>query len=412
MTVSLVIIAVGLAVAVVVLGVRLGLVARQRNTARTELTRHEARAQAQEDNAAHFKLVASEIADQGVAKLLEQAKEQFKSQVDLSDKDLAARQQEIAGLLAPITKTLDIFQSQVRDMESNRSRTYGELHKVTSTLSKDTAGLLGILKSAPARGQWGEQTLVNILEMAGMREGVDFTTQESTTTDDGRVRPDVMVRIPGRRVVVIDSKVPFDHYHEGYKAAEAGDDALAEREWAEHAKLILGHARDLHNRDYSTHVQGSLDFVVMFIPADPILDAAVKVRPDLWPDVWEKHRVLIVTPTPLLAFLRTVAAIWTEQTAKENADKIAATARELYNRVRRFVSHIDKIGDGLKSAVDAYNSTVRSHTARLLPFARQLDELGAGESLEDKKVPELDELEVLPIGHESDDETGAARDVA
>ena len=225
------------------------------------------------------------------------------------------------------------------------------------------------------RGHWGEQQLRNVLELSGMREHIDFFEQLTVGSGDSTGRPDAVVRVPGGAQVVIDAKTPLDSYLEAHNTS---DDERRQQELLQaHAGSLLGHARALGRRNYDAAVDGSPDFVVMFVPADPILDSAMDVQPTLWQDAWEKHQVLIATPGLLLAFLKTVALAWKEQSLQENARQIADASKELYDRLRIYLDHVAKMGRGLEQAVNSYNAGIGSLDSRVLPQARRLEELDA-----------------------------------
>ena len=223
------------------------------------------------------------------------------------------------------------------------------------------------------RGQWGEQQLRNILELSGLTERIDFVEQVTVDSDESRGRPDALVHIPGGLDVVIDAKTPLSSYLDAH---HADDEQRRSELLNSHANTLMGHAKTLSDRDYASAVDGSPDFVVMFVPAEPILDAAMDVKPTLWEDAWRKHRVLIATPGLLLAFLRTVAMAWQQQVLQENAQNIADGAAQLYDSLRVYAGHVDGVGKALGRAVDAYNKSVGSLEGRVLPRARKFEEWG------------------------------------
>lgn len=336
---------------------------------------------ARSDLDTRFKGIAAEVVESNQKAFLEQAQVQ-------SNKDSTLRQEKINVLLKPIEETLKRFESHVGEVEKDRVGAYNKLHTQVSQLHDDTVGLREVLRSSPARGKWGEQTLHNIIDIAGLRNHIDFVEQSAIPTASGSIRPDAVVHIPGGLEVVIDAKAPFNAY---YEAHETEDEAEQVQHLKRHAQAVLDRAKELRSRDYSNLVQGSPDFVVMFVPTDPILDAAVDADPDLWETAWTSHRVLIATPGLLVAFLRTVAAAWQQRDLQENAQKISDEAVKLYKALRTYASHVNKVGKGLESAVRAHNDAIASLEGRVLPPARKLENLGPGAELD--KVGEVQAIE-------------------
>lgn len=382
---------------------QLAVVERERDEARQDLERvvneltdtktqlatltadHQARqeeiAKAREELDTHFKGIASEVVQSSSEEFLRHANEQFREHTALASKTLEAREQAVSTLVQPVREKLGEFEEHVRTLETRRTDAYAhidELVKQTqqqlTQLHAETGRLREALHSSQVRGSWGEQQLLNVVEAAGMREHIDFVAQETTQSDEGRLRPDLVVNIPGGVRVVIDAKTPFDAYFEAQNAA-------TEKEQAEllqtHADSLIGHARELQGRDYQRWIGGSPDFVIMFVGADGILDAAQRARPTIWEDAWSKHRVLISTPGLLIAFLRTVAQAWQHEDTQQNAREIAEAARELYRRLGTYANHVNDIGRGLGRAVEAYNRSVGSFQSRVLVQARRIEDLGA-----------------------------------
>lgn len=357
-------------------------VIRQRNEALKNLAAVKADAdarleeigKARDDLDTHFKGIAAEVVKTNSEALLVQAHEQFTSHAKLSSADLEQRQQAIRDLVKPIKQNLDKFQEQVSAIETKREGAYAGLKAEIGSLQRVTGRLGEALRSSQIRGRWGEQQLRNILELAGLREHLDFLEQETVGSNEAKGRPDAVVRVPGGVRVVIDAKTPLDAYLDAH---DSSDETDREKLLQSHASKLLSHARILGRRDYSSMIAGSPGFVVMFVPTDPILDAAMTVQPMLWENAWTKYRVLIATPGLLLAFLRTVALAWQEQAVQENAKQIAATGKEMYDRLRTYFGHVTKMGRSLEQAVNSYNASIGSFESRVLPQARRFEELGA-----------------------------------
>ncbi len=331
----------------------------------TQTAREEALAERLAEIDTRFKGLASEVLKSSTEEFRKQAAEQFKQHQALADKDLKARETAVQNLVKPVRESLDKLQERV-----DKERTTVE------QLIAETSGLRKILHNPQLRGQWGEQHLRNVLDAAGMSPHVDYVEQASLTgmPDGARLRPDVLIRIPGGATVVIDAKTPYDRYD---AALRSDDEQEQKKLLKEHATALAGHAKVLADRDYAQWVEGSPDFVMMYVPTDPMLDAAINAEPTIWQDMWQRHRVLIATPGLLIAFLRTVALAWRQQDIQKNAQEIAETARELYGRLRTYASHVDKMGRGLRQAVGAYNDGVGSFQSRVLVQARRFEELSA-----------------------------------
>ena len=330
---------------------------------------------ARQDLDTHFKGMAAEVLSANSETFLKQAKQQLASQSQLSEADLEKRQQAIGELIKPVRENLEKFEKRVNEIEEKRKGAYEGLRTEVGLLRDVTGNLGEALRSSQMRGHWGEQQLRNVLELSGMSERIDFFEQLTVGSGDSTGRPDAVVRVPGGAQVVIDAKTPLDSYLEAHNTS---DDQRRQQELLQaHAGSLLGHARALGGRNYDAAVDGSPDFVVMFVPADPILDSAMDVQPTLWQDAWEKHHVLIATPGLLLAFLKTVALAWKEQSLQENARQIADASKELYDRLRIHLDHVAKMGRGLEQAVNSYNAGIGSLDSRVLPQARRLEELDA-----------------------------------
>ena len=371
----------------------------ERDAARNELAAvkadHQARteelAEARKQVETQFKGIADDVTKANSEAFLKQAKEQFENQKKLSEADLKQRQQAIDELVKPVKEKLETFAKRVNEIEEKREGAYEGLNTQVKQLLETTGGLREALRSPQVRGLWGEQTLRNILEVSGMREHIDFFEQHSVDTDDGKLRPDAVVRVPGGVQVVIDAKTPLDSYLEAHneKDEQRQDELLHS-----HARSLMGHAKVLGDKDYAAAVDGSPDFTVMFVPADPILDAAVDVQPTLWDEAWQKHRVLIATPGLLLAFLRTVALAWQQQDLQKNAQEIADGATALYDSLRVYAGHVDNVGKGLQRAVKAYNDSIGSLEGRVLPRARKFEELGPVSGV--KRIDDVSPVEAYP----------------
>ncbi|WP_419842998.1 DNA recombination protein RmuC [Candidatus Poriferisodalis sp.] len=296
-------------------------------------------------------------------------------------RDLAAEQTKTAGktvseLVEPMRERLQELHQHVDKADRARLEDSVKVSKSVDQLVTETSGLRQILRDSKMRGAWGEQHLRNVIEAAGMSRHIDYVEQATVGElgGEGRGRPDVVVKVPGGASVVIDAKTPFDAYT---RAVQTDDRDEQRRAFAEHAAALSARARELGERDYGRWVSDAPDFVLMYVPTDPMLDAAMDVDGDVWQNAWHRHRVLIATPGLLIAFLRTVALAWRRQDMDRNAEEIAKLGNDLYSRLATYIDHVDKMGRGLRSAVDAYNGSVGSFERMVLPQARRFRDLGS-----------------------------------
>ncbi|MBO0867861.1 MAG: DNA recombination protein RmuC [Micromonosporaceae bacterium] len=308
--------------------------------------------------------------------------------------DAARDQQESLGqLLRPLHDIIDRYERRVVAMEAERVDSYAELRTevrdmraVSTALSTSTSQLVAALRAPQVRGRWGEHQLRRIVEAAGMLEHCDFDEQVTAETGDAVVRPDLVVRLTGGRHVVVDAKAPF----EGYLAAmEARDERSRGEALDRHAKQLRAHVEQLAAKNYWAAFPPTPEFVVLFMPADPFLDAALQRDPTLLEHAFSRD-VVLATPATLVALLRTVAYCWRQEALERNAVQVHALGRELYLRLSTMGEHLAKVGSSLSGAVTAYNKAVGSLESRVLVSARKLAELGL--STEDLDPPAQVEL--------------------
>lgn len=373
--------------------------------------RSEELAKAREQIDTHFKSIAADVVNTSADAFLKHAGEQFDNQRKLNDSDLQKRQQAIDSIVKPVGETLHRFQQQVGELETKREGAYQSLGAQVSQLYQETVSLRDVagnlseaMKSSYVRGKWGEQQLERVLELSGLKKGINYYMQHTLRIDDDKGttktrRPDAVVRLPNDIDVVIDSKVPMSSYLDAsnikvrtHHDAKHRDDLLAK-----HAKSLLGHARSLGTKKYTSGLPVSPDFVVMFVPSDPILDVAMHTNPKLWETAWKEHKVLIATPGLLLALLRTVALIWRRQYLEENAQEISEQAKKLYDGLRALLKNVALLGKHIQSTGKAYDTSVELLQGKLLPPVRKLEDLGASESLTDKvSEKDLKQIDYTP----------------
>jgi DNA recombination protein RmuC len=299
-----------------------------------------------------------------------------------SDGDATQRQQAIEALLNPITQSLHRLDGQLRTVEKEREAAYaglreqvGAMHRTSEQLHSETRQLVTALRAPQVRGRWGELQLERIVELAGMVEHCDFSRQVSATDgsgdDDAIVRPDLVVHLAGGKHIVLDAKVPFGAYLEAVEATDL--DRRADR-LAAHARHLRAHVDSLAHKSYWQRFDTSPEFVVLFVPGDPFLEAALQADPALLEHAFERN-IVISTPTTLIALLRTVAYTWRQEALASNAARVHELGRELHARLATMGGHVAKLGKQLGGAVDAYNRAVSSLESRVLVTARRFGEL-------------------------------------
>jgi len=294
--------------------------------------------------------------------------------------DIDTRKKAIADLLAPMAKTLEQVDRELRESERHRTENGALLlQKITALdvagqgLRDETRRLTDALKKPGVRGRWGELQLKRVVELAGMVEHCDFEEQHTLTDEERRMRPDVVVRLPGGKHVVIDAKVPLDAY---LRALEAPDEAARRTLLCDHARQVRSHLSQLAAKDYAVHVQPSPDFVIMFLPGEMFFSAALEQDPALIEFGVEK-RVIPASPTTLIALLRAVAYGWQQEAVARDAQQIADLGRKLYEAVGKLAEHFDKLGTRLRGSIEAYNDALGSLEGNVLIKARKFKELQA-----------------------------------
>ena len=323
-----------------------------------------------------FKALSADALKQTAPEFLRLAEQNLGKFQETAKGDLAQRQEAIKGLVEPLRQKLDDYQKRLQQAEASQATTLGEVKKQLETLAQSSQSLASetqqfrmVLKSNQARGKWGEETLRRVVEAAGMSAHCDFTEQ----TQAGENRPDLIVRLPGDRVIIVDAKVPdFDFLN----ALESADDTKRARALEEHAAKLKSTIKALADRDYPGQFKNALDYVVLFVPAESLFSAALEGDHDLI--VWAADRkILLATPASLIALLRSVSVSWQQHAQTQNAREIAEAAQELYARVVTFTDHFEKIGDGLKRANESFNKAVGSYERMVRPAGERIQKLRA-----------------------------------
>ncbi len=292
--------------------------------------------------------------------------------------DLSARQQAIESLVSPLKETLGKVESQIRAVEKDRAGAYqsllaqiGTMRQTSEQLRVETSQLVTALRAPQVRGRWGELQLQRVVEAAGMVEHCDFVTQQTSSTEDGVLRPDLVVQLAGGKRVVVDAKVSFVGYLE---AMEARDETTRDARLRAHARHLRTHIDSLAGKAYWERFDPTPEFVVCFVPADAFLNAALEQEPGLLEHAFGRN-VVIATPSTLIALLRTVAYTWRQEALARNAQQVHRLARDLYTRLATMGGHIEAVGKSLNTAVGKYNAAVSSLESRVLVTARRLNEM-------------------------------------
>jgi DNA recombination protein RmuC len=340
-----------------------------------------------------FKALSAEALQSSMTQLAEMARAQFQAAQVQAKGDLDKRQQAVEQLVAPLKEQLGRVDAQLlrldQERRESRGRLEAQLRNLTETgekLRTETGALVTALRKPNARGQWGQMQLRNVVELAGMVRHCDFAEQSSLGGQDATLRPDLVVRMPGGKHVVVDAKAPLQGVLDAY---EARDEEERERHLRDHARLLRKHVKSLADKAYWAGLKSAPDFVVLFLPGEHLYGAALEADPALIEDAMAR-RVLIATPTTLLAMLRAVAYGWQQERVAESALAISELGRELHARLAKLSGLLSTLGKRLNSAVAAYNETVGSYEARVLPGARRFTDHGA--VAEDRELPQLEQV--------------------
>jgi len=350
-----------------------------------------------------FKSLAAGILEQNSEtfrkEFLELANQNFEVSQQKASKELEKRKTDIEKVLGPMKETLGRLEVNHKEMEKKRAGAYGDLKAHLESLKQETKALrdqsvslsTALRGSSQARGRWGQMSLRNIVESAGMLEHCDFEEEETLQGQEGVGRADMVVRVPGGGGIPIDAKVPLAAYLD---ALDASDPRERKRLLDQHAKDVMVHVRELTRRDYSSQIPEGVDFTVMFLPSEPVLAAAFEQNPDLQ-ELAYSRRVLITTPVTLLALLRTVGIYWQQQSIAENAEEIFQQSKVLYERIAKFGSDLSKMGRGLSTALGAYNDAVGSFDTRVVPAGKKLESMKVAVGSK-RSIESLMELEGSP----------------
>ncbi len=361
-----------------------------------------------------FKAMAADALKSNNSSFLVIAEETLKRFQSQAKGDLEARQKAVADMVAPVRDSLNKVDAQIQQMEVARGDAYGELRAQVQSLiitqkqlQSETGNLVRALRTPNVRGRWGEIQLRRVVEIAGMLSYCDFAEQESVTTETGRLRPDLVVKLPGGKHVVVDAKTPLEAFLDAF---ETTDEDARRACLAKHARQVRDHMNTLSGKKYWEQFEATPEFVVMFLPGETFFSAALEQDSGLI-EHGVLNRVIPASPTTLIALLKAINYGWNQEKLARNAQQISELGKELHDRLRLLAGHISSVGVGLDRAVESYNKAVGSLESRVLVSARKFAELGASVA---EDIPELEPIETtaraLSFEWDEEDTTAAARE--
>ncbi len=364
--------------------------------------------QAEERLAGTFADLANKSLTHNSDSFLKLARQSLGTHQERARSDLAEKETAITQLVKPIQEALDKTQKQIGEIEKNRHEAFGSIRAQLEVmavsqdeLQKQTRNLVTALRRPEVRGQWGELTLRRVAELAGMVEHCDFIEQAHVATEGGAVRPDMIVKLPDRGTIVVDAKTPLDAY---LSAVEAEDEPSRKAELQRHARKVAERVRELASKSYWAQFEDSPEFVILFIPGDQFLTAALSENPNLLEDAL-RQKVIVATPTSLVALLKAIAYGWRQLALNENAEKIRHLAQDMHGRLATFASHLARLGKQLEGSVKAYNSAVGSMERKVLPNVRKFVELGV-HAKTDIESPTVIETSTRELADQSTEDDG------
>lgn len=341
-----------------------------------------------------FNQLSNEALSRNNTNFLRLAEENLKRFQSEAKAELGSKEKAIEQLLKPINEALQNTSKQIHEIEKDRKEAYGSLNTTIAQmnlnqqqLQQETQNLVQALRRPEVRGQWGEMTLRRLAELSGMVAHCDFYEQTHTATETSSIRPDMIVRLPEKREIIVDAKTPLDAY---LSAIQAKDDTTRKLELKRHAQIIRGRIKELSRKNYWAEYSQSPEFVVLFIPGEQFLSAALEVDPALLEDSMSQN-IILATPTNFIALLRAVSYGWKQQKLAENAEIIRELGETLYKRLATFGNHLGKLGNSLGQSVNHFNSAVGSLERQVLPGARKFTEMGISSKSQITELPPIEQ---------------------
>lgn len=351
-----------------------------------------------------FNQLSSEALNRNNDSFLKLAEENLKRHQSEANAELQSREKAIEQLIKPINDALLNTSKQIHNIEKERKESYGNLRSTIEQMSQgqqslqqETQNLVQALRRPEVRGQWGEMTLRRLAELSGMVAHCDFFEQTHTVTETGSIRPDMIVRLPEKRDIIVDAKTPLDAY---LSAVQTIDDAVRVKELKRHAQIIRQRVKELAAKNYWAEFSQSPEFVVLFIPGEHFLSAALELDQKLLEDAIQAN-IILATPTNFIALLRTISYGWKQQALADNAIEIRQLGESLYKRLNVFTSHLAKLGSSLNSTVENFNKTVGSLERQVIPSGKRFLDMGIRAKDEIRSVAEL-EIQTRSVKDESD----------
>lgn len=380
------------------------------NLLKTEITKHQALLESEkkladekekllkkseEELTESFRTISYKLLKENQINFLDLAKSEFAKTSMENKNELEKKEESIKNIVSPMKEILGEVKGKMEEIDKEYQKTFTEVKEQFKFLKEDqkklqieTANLVKALRAPQTRGRWGEIQLKRVVEMAGMVNCVDFVEQFSTDSDSGRLRPDMLIKLPGNKTIVIDAKTPLDAY---LNLIEAVDDLDKRKYLLEHGRQVKDHIGKLSSKAYWDQFPESPEFVVLFLPNEALYGAALEAEPQLI-EIGANKNVIIATPTTLIALLKAIAYGWNQETLAVNAKLISNLGKELYDRMSVLAEHLDNIKRGLDRSVDSYNKAVGAFESRVLPTTRKFKELGISS---DKSINELNSIEII-----------------